>query len=293
VNYALATGLLLVAGGVSGILVPRVLGPAGTTRFMTGIIVVTGIATACGALMTATIALPKLHDLVDRVGWCPSPHPVGHAVPVEVATIAAVFLAVSVFRGYRYLRSMYRHHATFAGINGIKIIVTDEPIAIAIPGRPGGVVIGSKLMRALNCEEQSALLAHEQAHLRLNHHRYVHLTGLIAAMFPLLVPLARQVRYMTERWADETAAKQVGSRTLVARTIAKVALMSPTAPRTLALTFIGFNTSSRVNALLESPSTNRRLAIAAVVVSAVLATLVGTSVGLGHITQAVFFLCHA
>ena len=45
------------------------------------------------------------------------------------------------------------------------------------------------------------------------------------------MPLARQVRFNTERWADESAANEVGSRALVARAIARVALLGipPTA----------------------------------------------------------------
>ena len=115
-------------------------------------------------------------------------------------------------RAVRYRRRVRAEHAPFAGIDGLEVVASDDPIAFAVPGRPGGVVIGSALLGHLDPDERSAVLAHENAHLRLHHHRYVHTVELCAAAFPFLVPLARQVRFATERWADESAATDIGSR---------------------------------------------------------------------------------
>ena len=101
-------------------------------------------------------------------------------------------------------------------------------------------------------------------------------------MIPPLTPLARQVRFATERWADETAAEHIGSRTTVARAIARVALMMPQAS-TPALAFIGTGTSTRVAALIE-PQLTTRLTVVATTAAAVTAiTMAGTSIEFHHL----------
>ncbi|MEO6988890.1 MAG: M48 family metalloprotease, partial [Aquihabitans sp.] len=155
---------------------------------MTAIVLAAGTAIIGGTVLIALAGLSPFHDVAERAGWCPGLHADDHGVPVAVALTAAALLGTSFVRGRRYLRAMRSHHAAFADVEGITILNTDEPIAVAVPGRPGGIVVGSTLMNILDHDEQSALLAHEQAHLTFNHHRYVHTSGLIAAMFPPLAP---------------------------------------------------------------------------------------------------------
>ena len=57
-----------------------------------------------------------------------------------------------------------------------------------------------------------------------SHHLFVAVVDIFAAANPLLRPLRRVVRYTTERWADELAARAVGSRSVVARAVGKAAL---------------------------------------------------------------------
>ena len=87
---------------------------------------------------------------------------------------------------------------------------------------------------------------------------------LCAAAFPFLVPLARQVRFATERWADEAAAAAIGSRRTLARAIARVALMPRDGHLSPALAFSGRGTSARVDALLH-PGDPRRFELPAAV----------------------------
>ena len=98
------------------------------------------------------------------------------------------------------------------------------PTAFAVAGAPGHVVVSTAMLNALDADERKVLLAHEAAHLRHHHHLYTQLAQLAAAANPLLRPLARVIAEGTERWADEVAAAEVGSRRLVARGLARAAL---------------------------------------------------------------------
>jgi hypothetical protein len=95
------------------------------------------------------------------------------------------------------------------------------------------------------------------------------------------------VRYCTERWADEDAARLVGDRRLVARTVGKAALITrrnhatPAAALAMAGSMMGRLRGAgpvprRVAALLTTPPPQRRLLLA--IVLAVLAIAVLSSI---------------
>ncbi|MGW2281820.1 M56 family metallopeptidase [Streptomyces sp. NPDC001770] len=125
--------------------------------------------------------------------------------------------------------------------SGVRVVESPAPYAYALPGGPvsgrprgaagtGRVVVSSALLDCLEPAEQQALFAHERAHLAGRHHRYLLLTQLAARANPFLVPLRTAVAYTTERWADEEAARAVGSRRVVARAVGKAALVSARSP---------------------------------------------------------------
>jgi Zn-dependent protease with chaperone function len=135
----------------------------------------------------------------------------------------------------------------------VEVIASSRLVAYARPGRPGRVVVSQGMLEALSGEEQLVLFAHERAHLRHHHHRYIAAADACARAIPLLAPLAASVRFACERWADEEAASVVGERKLVARAVAVAALAEAGAP---ALSF-GGNTGgvpARVEALLDPPA---------------------------------------
>jgi Zn-dependent protease with chaperone function len=157
-----------------------------------------------------------------------------------------------------------------------RVVVFDDPCpdAYALPGVPGRIVVSTGMLDALNTRERQVLLAHERAHLTCGHHVFVALAYLAAATNPLLRPVAAAVGYTTERWADEYAASAVGDRRLVARTIAKAALLTSrhhSPPEgALAITTASAATKlrgagpvpRRVAALLTAPPRRRRLLLA-------------------------------
>jgi len=68
------------------------------------------------------------------------------------------------------------------------------------------------MLRALSGPERRVLLAHERAHAAWNHYLFTTAARLAAAANPLLRPLAAEVGYTVERWADERAASLTGDR---------------------------------------------------------------------------------
>ncbi|MFD6426833.1 M56 family metallopeptidase [Streptomyces sp. NPDC060198] len=159
--------------------------------------------------------------------------------------------------------------------SGACVVESPVPYAYALPGglrpalrrgaRTGGrrgdtgrVVVSSALLGRLEPPERQALFAHERAHLAGRHHRYLLLTQLAARANPFLVPLRTAVAYSTERWADEEAARVVGSRRVVARAVGKAALVSAGSPyEGLAAFAVEGPVPRRVAALLDPAPTTR------------------------------------
>jgi len=290
-NLLLVAPLLLTFGGaVAGLFLPRLVSPATCARVLTAAVVAAAGGMAAALVLVGMAASSELSAVSDAVGWCRALYPGDHGAAPWAGVVAVGILIVAAVRGVRYLRRVRSEHAPYKTIDGIEVVITSEPIAFAVPGRPGGVVMGSELFFGLDADERFAVLAHENAHLRHHHHRYVHTVELCAAVFPFLVPLARQVRFATERWADESAATEIGSRRTLARAIARVALMSHAREPSPALAFSGRGSSARVQALLH-PVAPRRFELAmAVSFGTLAATLAGSSVQVHHLA---LFLVHA
>jgi Zn-dependent protease with chaperone function len=153
----------------------------------------------------------------------------------------------------RQLRRAGRPHG------GLVIADWADPVAIAVPGRPGHVLITSGILKLLDAAERRVLFAHERAHLAHRHHRLVAVTAAAAALNPLLAPARDAVAYLVERWADEDAAGEVGDRMLTARAVARAALATVDTASAAALALHGGSAVERVRALGEpAPAARRR-----------------------------------
>ena len=130
-----------------------------------------------------------------------------------------------------------------------QVVVTEDDAADAytLPGLPCRIVITSGMLRALSTPERQVLLAHERAHAGGSHYLFTSAARLAAAANPLLRPVAAEVSYTVERWADERAAAATGDRPLTARAIARAALATSAAPpgRTGPVTALGLVTQER------------------------------------------------
>lgn len=126
---------------------------------------------------------------------------------------AWVALGLMVTRGLRHLAR--RRRASIAPASDV--IRTPDPVAFAVPSRPGRIVVSTAMLEALDEDERRVLYAHERSHLIRHHNRLLHIAEGAAAAVPFLRPLSQQVRFATERWAGEDAGAAVGDRRVVAR----------------------------------------------------------------------------
>lgn len=235
------------------------------------VLVVAGLLAAASAdLALAILVGARLLDaapVAELLGWGPErPGPI--PVPTAISLLAGLGLTGAAAAAIvDWIRS--RDAARWLGeldrsAPSGELVVVRSPTAFAnaIPGgRQGGlIVVSDSMLRALTPPERRVVLAHERAHLRHRHDRYRRLARLSARLNPLLLPSVAATDFLLERWADEDAAAAVGSRRLVARALARAALIP--APGGLSHDGAGFATRGvvgRVDALLlgESPRCSR------------------------------------
>lgn len=284
-----APALVAVAGVVAACLLPRLLTPRRATQVLTASILFVTLAVMAALVQLALAGVAELPGIADALGWCRALYHGEHgASPLLGVAAGATVVAVATGMGRRW-RRIRSDAAVFAGVDGIELVHADGPVAFAVPGRPGGVVVGTALMQQLDWQGRSAVLAHENAHLDHRHHLYTRITEVCSAGLPFLRPLASEVHYLTERWADEVAADHIGSRRVLAETIAEVALM-PQSIRAPRLSFGGQETVSRVQALLEPRQTSVVAAVPAVMVVTSIITL-GSVVQVHHLADFFSHIC--
>src|SRR6516164_2192710 len=158
-------------------------------------------------------------------------------VSVPVAIVAGGLLAAAAAAATRALWrrgtaivEAGRQASQLPGSGQVVVTEDDAADAYTLPGWPCRIVITSGMLRALSAPERQVLLAHERAHAGGSHYLFTSAARLAAAANPLLRPVAAQVGYTVERWADEHAATAAGDRPLTARAIARAAMASTAAP---------------------------------------------------------------
>jgi hypothetical protein len=218
--------------------------PRTATRLLTAVAAVMALCStvSLGLLMVVGTAQLPGNPLPD--GW--SDPEVREAVPYDevagklaIPALLAVVLACAR-TGWRHGRTRRAAHRALAGLPGtaVAVLPDETPYAYALPGRRHDrVVVTTGMLARLEPAERRALFAHERAHLVARHHRFLLAVQLAGRANPFLRPLCTAVAYTVERWADEEAARSVGSRRVVARAIGKAALVSRSTP---AGTFAGF-----------------------------------------------------
>lgn len=281
--------LLVIGCLVSACFLPRHLAPSVGVVILTVSVVLGTIATTLTLLQLGAAGISEVPFVSDALGWCRALYGGDHGASTIVGGVAFLLLGIMGLRMSHYIRRVVHDCRSFDDIDGIEVMRSDQPLAFAVPGRRGGIVISDSLLSSLDRDEQRVILAHEGAHLRYQHHRYIHLVGACAAGLPFLRPLARKVKYLTERWADEVAADRVGSRELVARTIARVALLPSQETRSHALSIGGGDVVTRFEALITPlPSVPARVTLLGA--SAVTVAVFGLILQLHHLID---FATHA
>ncbi|ATL25461.1 M56 family metallopeptidase [Streptomyces formicae] len=211
--------------------------PRAATRLLTA---VAGVMALCSTLCLALLMVVGTAQLPGNPlpdAW--SDPEVRAAVPFDEyagrAAIPALLLvcAACVHTLWRHGRVRRGARRAVEGLPGssVAVLADEASYAYALPSREGGrVVVTTGMLGKLAAPERRALFAHERAHLAGRHHRHLLVTQLAARANPFLRPLRTSVAYTAERWADETAARAVADRRVVARAIGKAALVSRGTP---------------------------------------------------------------
>lgn len=224
-------------------------------------------------------------------GWCRTLYRRHDHVPTTLGVLAVGSLAVMAAGGWR-ARRRYRRYASLPG-EPIEIVPTSTPMAMTLPGRFGRIVVSTGMLGCLEADERRVLFAHEHAHVRHRHYRFLAIADLAASALPVLRPVRRQLRHATERWADETAAAELGDRRLVARAIARAALASDAHTPAGALGMASSGVPARVEALLRPSSVGdpdaTRWLTAGVAAGAV--ALIGAGIQLHHLVAFALHIC--
>ncbi len=258
--------------------------PAAATRLIAPaslVIAATGVWAVVTVAFTWVAGLPG----VSHYGqWSPAqlraeaPFPV--AVPICCGLLALAALGHTALVGTRRWRTLraVRDATRRLGAPGALVVLdTDRPDAFATPGPRGRIVITAGLLRALGPDERRALIAHESSHLTHRHAWWLLAADLAAAANPLLLPTGRAVRHAVERWADEDAAREVTDRRLVARTLARAALLTRAAPAPVPAA-AGGDVPRRVRALLDPPPRPRVVPLAVLLALLLTSTLAAMTV---------------
>ncbi|MET7403012.1 M56 family metallopeptidase [Dactylosporangium sp. NPDC005572] len=244
-------------------------------------------AVLSAAVSTASLVLLALTLLDDLPALEAREHTASFPLPEPVpGPLAAAAAAALAWAGWRCAAMLRRNRAVTRDLlaagtahDGLLVADLPEAHAVAVPagiGRPGHVLVTAGLLRLLDRTERTAVLAHEEAHLRHRHHRTVAVAAAAAAVNPLLRPLARVVTLLVERSADEAAATAVGDRGVVARAIAKVALSGGDRPAG-GLAAGGSDVVRRVDALTRPVAGRSRRATAGVTAVVITSATAGST----------------
>lgn len=265
----------------------RRLPPATAARMLAA----TTVAVAGAALPTLWILslsfVAHMPFLAEGFAWCTEVFGVHRELPWWIGVPTTGFVAIGTARAAKAVRGHRRLRHDLPG--SVEIAGHDRPFAVTLPGRGGHIVLSSALVDLLDDAEQRVVIAHEHAHARHRHDRYLLLAQLSSAAIPMLRPLTSRLRFTIERWADEAAAASCGDRRFVAMTLGKVALRAASPAGVLG--FTGLGVPARMTALLGPAPAPPRLRVLVGVWLAIGVTATLGTVQLHHLAGAVTALC--
>jgi Zn-dependent protease with chaperone function len=284
VHYSVYAGLAFAAlfGLVAPVLVTRV-SPALATWLVSVGSVVAALSGAAALGLLAMTLIGQNPEVAAEGHWSISAlrHADPVRWPVSVAAIGALAYGVSrcLWEAHRRTRAMAVAHRLNRDVadSGADLVVLPDTAAdaYAVPGRPGRVFVTQGMLNLLSRDECDVMLAHERSHLRHHHHWHRSVVTIATALNPLLLALPRTQAWLTERWADEDAAR-VTNRDLVAAALSRAASANP--PTTTpdgALTLTSKAVDSRV-AAMRTPPVRRRPVLLAMAVLILGLSVAGT-----------------
>jgi Zn-dependent protease with chaperone function len=211
--------------------------PAAATWLLASSSLALAVASSAVLGLLAITAFARI-PLIDGLGHIsvqvmarddPASLPVAIAAGAVLAAAAAAAVRAVYWR-VAAIVAAGREARALPGAGQVVVTEDDAADAYTLPGWPCRIVITSGMLRALSNPERGVLLAHERTHAGWQHYLFTSAARLAAAANPLLSPVAAEVGFTVERWADEHAASVTGDRPLTARAIARAALATKAAP---------------------------------------------------------------
>jgi hypothetical protein len=277
---ACAAAFALVGPWLAGKVPPR----TATHLLVGGAGVTTAALLSMLALLGATI-LVQVPVVADVGDWSVVALRADAPVPGWVAACGLVLLtfagaaaSITAVRHLVALRRLRRACRDLEFPGTVVVLHSDRPDAFATTADGGHVVVTTGMLCGLCPDEVRVLLAHEHSHLRHRHAWWMMVARVSGAANPMLAGVVRAAGHAVERWADEDAARVVGDRRLVARTLARAALHVhdafggvPEAPAS-ALGAMNGTVLPRVRSMLGEPP-RPRFVVTAIITALVVATL--------------------
>lgn len=247
------------------------------------------VAGFSSVLVLAVRYLSHLSWVIERIAWCKGIVGDHGSVPAVIGIPSSALALIGSFRLARFARRQRR--LVRLAMPSVAVVDSPRAFAYAMPGTRASTVVSSALLDALNASEQRVVFAHEAAHHRHRHDRYLVVARAAEAVMPILRVLTSRLEFSLERWADEDATRVVGGdRRLVARTIAKVSLLADAKRTRPLLGFAGVGPAARANAVL-----NRRRPSAPLTAGSLAVTVLGLALSLyqlHHLEALIDTLCH-
>lgn len=233
------TGLLAFGGPkMLTWLAPERIGPrANVTAWLT--VVAAAIATwlVAIALLAYNVirnishhaALALCLNGLGEMGRIGLPDPVTSVIVLLGCSVLMAFAALTVGRVFialRRVRRRNREHAAAVHVigrrsrdaDGVVVVVSDQPTVYCVGGSSKTIVVTTAALDALDEAALAAVLAHEKAHLRGQHHLVLTLLNALSGALPW-IPLfgsaAGKVAASLEMCADDAAVREHGPRALL------------------------------------------------------------------------------
>lgn len=267
----------------------RPIRPIIAARILAGTLAALTLAALPLLVVVAATFVAHRPPLLGLLEWCR--HLLGShdSIPAWAGMGSVLVLGIGAVRSIRVLRTWWEFRRSDG--RPIEVVATDALFACTLPGSGGRILVSRGLMATLEPDEVAVVLAHERAHARCRHDRYLLLGDLAVAVLPPLRPLRRRLVYVLERWADEASVDHVdGNRGLVARTLAIVATSHASVPAG-AHGFARLGVADRVSALLDPSPASRGVLGVTMMVGGAAIVAAGAALQLHHVAPLIVSLC--
>lgn len=268
----------------------RRLRPDVSARLLSGAILGATLAVVPTVFILAVGFVAHLPFLDGGLEWCRQAVGFHAAVNPWLGGVATLLLAGGLVRLVRVVRAWRRHRRSDPGAP--EVALSGEMFAYTLPGPGRRVALSSCLVESLDRDELQVVMAHEHGHADHRHDRHLLLADLSVALVPFIEPLRRRLRFVLERWADESAVEAVGGdREFVAYTLARVALAQADTPSSVAA-FNGLGVAARVEELLQPRALSHQGWWSSTMGVGVIVVMLAAGVQAHHLAGVLVTLCH-